>query len=949
MATKVEQDTASKDGAERGHVFLVDGSGYIFRAYHALPPMNRPDGTPVNAVYGFTAMMLKLVDESDADYLAVIFDTARKTFRSDIYADYKANRPPPPEDLIPQFPLIRDAVTAFGVPQAEMEGYEADDLIATYARQAADSGHRVTIVSSDKDLMQLVDDNISLLDPMKGTEISYAEVEKRFGVRPDKVIDIQSLAGDSTDNVPGVPGIGVKTAAQLIEEYGDLDTLLARAGEIKQNKRRENLIEFADLARISRELVTLKQDVPVKAPFESFVLEEPDPGKLIAFLEEQGFKSILNRVKAELARAGHLVDHEPEIADGAADAAAGAETVSGYVLVQDEAALAAWIAAADEQGTVAVDTETDSLDSLRANLVGVSLSLAEPVAGAHACYIPLGHVAPKTQGTLDLGGDGGKNEAGGAPKQIALGKAVAMLKPMLEDRGILKVAHNAKYDCEVFARQGIHMAPIDDTMLLSYVLEGGAHGHGLDELTLLHLGRTNIKYSEVCGTGKNQIGFAEVALDKALDYAAEDADTTLALHRLLKPRLVTDHMATVYETIERPLVAVLMEMETHGIKVDAAELKRLSDDFEKRIADLGEEIHKLAGHEFNVGSPKQLGEILFDEMGLPGGKKGKTGAYATGADVLEGLAAQGHDLPARVLDWRQLSKLKSTYTDALQGQINPETGRVHTSYSQAVASTGRLSSNDPNLQNIPVRTEEGRKIRKAFVAESGHVLLSADYSQIELRLLAHVADIKPLKDAFHHGADIHAATASEVFGIPIKDLDGPTRNRAKAINFGIIYGISPFGLARQLGIPQGDAKNYIDAYFKRYPGVRDYMEEQKEAARAKGFVTTIFGRKVHVPGINDKNPARRNFMERAAINAPLQGAAADIIKRAMIRMPAALQRARLKAKMLLQVHDELVFEVPKAELEKTADVVRKTMEAAAHLSVPLVCETGHGASWDEAH
>ncbi len=939
--------TATKDAAnKRDHVILVDGSGYIFRAYHALPPMNRPDGTPVNAVYGFTSMLLKLVDDSDAEYLAVIFDTARKTFRSDIYPEYKAHRPPPPEDLIPQFPLIRDAVRAFGVPQAEMEGYEADDLIATYARQAAAKGHKVTIVSSDKDLMQLVDDNISLMDPMKGTEISYDEVEKRFGVRPDKVIDVQALAGDSTDNVPGVPGIGVKTAAQLIAEYGDLDTLLERAGEIKQPKRRETLMENAELARISRELVTLKDDVPVKQGFEAFELEEPDPKALLSFLEEQGFKSILARVKAELATAGHLVDHDDE---GEKDGPAETPGEAGYALVQDEAALAAWIAAASKQGTVAVDTETTSLDSLRAELVGVSLSLAEPVDGARACYIPVGHIAPQTQGALDLGGDGGGKADGGAPKQIALKKAIAALKPMLEDPGVLKVLHNAKYDSEVFARYGVALGPVDDTMLLSYVLEGGLHGHGLDELALLHLGHTNIKYSDVTGTGKNQIGFAEVPLEAALDYAAEDADMTLALHRIFKPRLVHEHMVTMYETIERPLIAVLQQMETAGIRVDAQELRRLSDDFEKRIAELAEEIYKLAGREFNIGSPKQLGEILFDEMSLPGGKKGKTGAYATGADVLEGLAAQGHDLPARVLDWRQLAKLKSTYTDALQGQISPETGRVHTSYAQAIASTGRLSSNDPNLQNIPVRTEEGRKIRKAFVAEDGCTLLSADYSQIELRLLAHVADITALKEAFHEGADIHAATASEVFGIPIKELDSATRNRAKAINFGIIYGISPFGLARQLGIPQGDAKRYIDAYFEKYPGVRDYMDTTRDFARKNGFVTTLFGRKVHVPGINDKNPARKSFMERAAINAPLQGAAADIIKRAMIRMPKALTRAKLKAKMLLQVHDELIFEVPMDELEKTAEVVRKTMESAAQLSVPLVCETGTGPSWAEAH
>ena len=926
------------------HLLLIDGSGYIFRAYHALPPMTRPDGTPVNAVYGFTSMLTKLVEDSDTDYLAVIFDTARKTFRSDIYPEYKAHRPPPPDDLLPQFALIRESVEAFGLPQAEMEGYEADDLIATYAKQAAADGHRVTIVSSDKDLMQLIDDNISMQDPMKGTQISYEEVEKKFGVKPDKVIDVQSLAGDSADNVPGVPGIGVKTAAQLLEEYGDLDTLLERASEIKQNKRRENLIEFADQARISRDLVTLASDAPVKQRYDSFTVEEPDPEKLIAFLEEQGFKSTLAKVRARLAAAGHDVpDDAPAIiADEGRDEA-------GYALVQDEKSLKDWIAAAMEQGTVAVDTETNSLDSLNAELVGVSLSVARPVAGAKACYIPVGHVAPKSQGSLDLGGDAEDSGADGAPKQIALKKAIKLLKPMLEDRGTLKVAHNAKYDSEVFARYGVDMAPVDDTMLLSYVLDGGSHNHNLDDLTRLHLDRTNIKYSEVAGSGKKQISFAEVALDAALDYAAEDADVTLGLHQLLKPRLVFERMATVYERIERPLIDVLEAMESAGIKVDVKVLKSLSDDFEKRIATLGDDIHALAGHEFNIGSPKQLGEVLFDEMGLPGGKKGKTGAYGTGADILEGLAAQGHDLPVKVLEWRQLSKLKSTYTDALMGQIDARTGRVHTSFAQAVASTGRLSSNDPNLQNIPIRTEEGRKIRTAFVADKGNVLLSADYSQIELRLLAHVADIDALKTAFKEGADIHAMTASEVFGIPIDELDGPTRNRAKAINFGIIYGISPFGLARQLGIAQGDAKSYIEAYFERYPGVKDYMDEAKEFARENGYVQTIYGRRVHVPGIQDKNPARRNFMERAAINAPLQGSAADIIKRAMILMPGALKKAKLKAQMLLQVHDELIFEVPEKELAKTEDVVKKTMESAASLSVPLICDTGSGASWDEAH
>ncbi len=945
MATKTTDAAEKTTGDKPDHVFLIDGSGYIFRAFYALPPMTRPDGTPVNAVYGFTSMLMKLVDDTDAEYLAVVFDTARKTFRNDIYADYKANRPPPPEDLVPQFALIRESVRAFGLPSIELEGFEADDLIATYARRAAAAGHRVTIVSSDKDLMQLVDERISIMDPMKNTMIGRDEVIARFGVPPEKVVDVQALAGDATDNVPGIPGIGIKTAAELINNYGDLENLLAHAADIKQPKRRERLIEHADMARLSRRLVELDDNAPVEAPVESFTIKEPDPDTLIGFLETQGFKSILARVKAELASAGHLVEHgDTAAAEAAADA--------GYALVQDTGALTAWIEAARTQGTVGLDTETNSLDSLNADLVGVSLALAAPVGGALACYIPLGHVAPRTQGSLDLDGDGGDVRGGGgdAPRQIAMGDAIALLKPLLEDRGVLKVLHNAKYDSEVFAQHGIALSPVDDTMLLSYVLDGGLHGHGLDELALLHLGRTNIKYADVTGKGKNKIGFAEVALDDALDYAAEDADVTLALHAAFKPRLLTEHMTGVYETIERPLIAVLERMEQAGIKVDAAALKALSDDFDKRIAALGEEIHALAGRDFNIASPKQLGEILFDEMSLAGGKKGKTGAYATGADVLEGLAAQGHDLPARVLDWRQLAKLKSTYTDALIAQIDPRTGRVHTSFAQAVASTGRLSSSDPNLQNIPIRTEEGRKIRTTFIAEKGHVLLSADYSQIELRLLAHVADIKALKEAFRDGADIHAMTASEVFGIPMDALDAATRNRAKAINFGIIYGISPFGLARQLGIPQGDAKAYIEAYFARYPGVRDYMERAREQARENGYVTTIFGRKVHVPGIKDKNPARRNFMERAAINAPLQGSAADIIKRAMIRMEPALSSAGLGAvRMLLQVHDELIFEVPEAALEATAEVVRRTMEGAAALTVPLVCETGSGKSWDEAH
>jgi DNA polymerase-1 len=920
------------------HVFLIDGSGFIFRAFHALPPMTRPDGTPVNAVYGFTRMLMKLVEDADAEYVAVIFDRARRTFRNDIYPDYKAHRPDPPDELIPQFPLVREAAEALNVAQIEMEGYEADDLIATYARLARAKGAEVTIVSSDKDLMQLVGGGVVMFDAVKDRRIGVEQVKEKFGVGPDKVVDVQALAGDSTDNVPGVPGIGVKTAAQLIQEYGDLDTLLARAGEIKQPKRREALIEQAESARVSRELVRLKDDVPVPLDLEELRVKKPDSAKLLAFLREQSFKSLITTVESRLGKTA-----------GPAEPTAPAKTKATakeakYELVQESEALKRWVEAATRAGVVAVDTETTSLDPIRADLVGVSLALAD----GRACYVPLGHRAPAAQGALDLG-DGGAKAGAKAPQQIPLKDARALLKPLLEDSAVLKVGQNIKYDIQVLAKLGVDITPFDDTMLLSYVLEGGLHGHGMDELAELHLNHKTIKFSDVTGTGKSQITFDRVPLDKALAYAAEDADVTLKLYRVLKPRLVQERLVTVYETLERPLVPVLRDMERAGIRVDARVLKDLSDDFAARLAELETEIHKLAGHEFNIGSPKQLGEVLFDEMGLDGGKKGKTGAYATGADVLEDLAAQGHDLPAKVLDWRQLAKLKSTYADALIEQVNPETGRVHTSFSQAVASTGRLSSQDPNLQNIPVRTDEGRKIRRAFVAEKGWRLLSADYSQIELRLLAHVAGIDALKEAFRDGLDIHALTASQVFGVPVAGMDPLVRRKAKAINFGIIYGISAFGLARQLGIARGEAGAYIDAYFKRYPGIRDYMERTKEMARKQGFVVTLFGRKCHVRGINDKNAALRGFAERAAINAPIQGGAADIIKRAMIRLPDALGAARLKARPLLQVHDELIFEVPKDEVEKTRAVVKKTMEGAAHLDVPLVVDTGVGDNWDEAH
>jgi DNA polymerase I len=1009
---------AGKDDLD--HVYLVDGSAYIFRAFHALPPMTRADGTPVNAVYGFANMLTKLVEDSEADFLAVIFDTARKTFRSDIYPEYKAHRPPAPEELIPQFDLIREATRAYSLPCLELEGFEADDLIATYARHAVEQGFDVTIVSSDKDLMQLVGPGVRMMDPMKNKFIGPDEVVEKFGVGPERVVDVQALLGDSTDNVPGIKGIGEAPAAQLINEFGSLDELFEATkdpeavkamavekadackariyelagrefsiGSTKQLKEvlidelklpvpkdkktgnpttnaaamnelaakgheiAQKIIDyrfyskintsFADLvhteqeiADISRQLVTLRADVPVDHKIIEFQKKRPDPEVLIPFLEEQGFKTILSKVRSEFGIDAPAAA-TPDTATAPGEAA--------YELVQDEDALKAWIAEAQTAGVVAFDTETTSLDSMQADLVGLSLS----VQGGRACYVPLAHVAPggAASGELDLGDGGAPTPE--APKQVAFDTAIELLKPMLEDPGVLKVGQNIKYDMQVMARHGIEIAPIDDTMLLSYVLEGGLHGHGLDDLASLHLGHTNIKYSEVTGTGKKQISFAEVELDKALDYAAEDAEVTGRLYRQLRPRIATEHMTTVYETLERALVPVLSDMERTGISVDATFLKELSSDLEKRAADIAEDIHKLAGREFNIASPKQLGEILFDEMGIEGGKKTKTGAYGTGADILEGLAAQGHDLPRRVLDWRQLTKLRSTYTDALVAQINPETRRVHTSYAQAIASTGRLSSTDPNLQNIPIRTEEGRKIRKAFVADKGNVLLSADYSQIELRLLAHVAGIETLRQAFRDGQDIHAMTASEVFGIPVEGMEPAVRSRAKAINFGIIYGISPFGLARQLAIPQGEAKTYIENYFEKFPGIKDYMETTKTFAREHGYVQTIFGRKCHTPGIADKNPARRNFSERAAINAPLQGAAADIIKRAMIRINPALNQAGLSARMLLQVHDELIFEVPEKELDKTAVLVKKVMEDAAHLDVPLVVETGSGPNWDEAH
>ncbi len=930
-----DTDPTSLANPNRSHFYLVDGSGFIFRAFHALPPMSRADGTPTNAVFGFTNMLIKLIEDLRADHCAVIFDTSRKTFRSEIYDQYKAQRPPAPEELVPQFDIIRQAVKAFNVASVEMHGFEADDLIATYATLARAAGAEVTIVSSDKDLMQLVGPDVTMYDPMKNREIGGPEVMEKFGVAPDRVIDVQALAGDSVDNVPGVPGIGVKTAALLIAEYGDLDTLLARAGEIKQTKRRENLLEFAELARISRKLVTLKTDVEVPQPLEALAVRPPDPATVLEFLREQGFKRLITRYEAELFDSGVVAPMPPDEKP--------AEAVQ-YELVQDIAALDHWISEAEHRGVVAFDTETTSLDATQAVMIGLSMAI-EP---GRACYVPLRH-GTSGQGSL-------LSEATPAPVQIPFDAALARLKPLLENPGVLKIGHNIKYDTLVMQQPGnggVRVTPVDDTMCLSYVMEGGMHGHGLDELSQLHFNHTNIKYGEVCGKGKAQIPFAEVPLERARDYAAEDADMTLRLHRRLKPELPKVGMATVYETLERPLIPVLAMMENNGIKVDPAILRAMSADFAKRLEEQAVEIHKLAGSEFNIASPKQLGEILFDQMGLPGGKKGKTGAYGTGADVLEDLAAIGHDLPARVLDWRQMAKLKSTYTDALVEDINPATGRIHTSYSMTGANTGRLSSNDPNLQNIPVRTEEGRKIRTAFIAEPGNTLLSVDYSQIELRLVAHIAGIDSLKQAFLDGIDIHAQTASEVFNVPLEGMDPMVRRNAKAINFGIIYGISSFGLARQLRCPVGEAKAYIDAYFERFPGIRAYMEVTKVEAREKGYVETMFGRKVHLTGMKDSNPARRAFSERAAINAPIQGTAADVIKRAMVQVPKALDKAKLAARMLLTVHDELLFEVPDAELEATTALVRQVMEDAPYpaveISVPLVADAGTGSSWAEAH
>ena len=919
------------------HLYLVDGSGYIFRAYHAMAharkPLSRSDGTPMGAVFGFSNMLMKLLQDLEDDeqptHLAIIFDAKGKTFRNDIYPDYKAHRPPAPEDLVPQFPIIRDAVRAFGLPSIEMQGFEADDLIATYTRQARDQGWHVTIVSSDKDLMQMVDEKTDMFDTMKNVRTDPAGVVAKFGVEPDKVIEVQALAGDSADNVPGVPGIGIKTAAELINHYGDLDTLLASAEEIKQPKRREKLIENADLARVSLELVTLDQHVDVEHAIDGFQLTAPDAEPLVAFFEAQEFRSL--KVKAAHAWGEDLPP------DPVSDAVELVE--KDYACVTDKALLDQWIAQSYAAGIIAVDTETTGLDATAADLVGISIATAP----GKACYIPVGH-----------GGAGG-DLLSEKPDQLDKTIVLDALRPLFEDPTILKIGQNLKYDLSILARQGLSVTPFDDTMLMSYALDAGMHNHGMDELAGIHLDITPIPFKQIAGTGKNQITFDQVPLDKATEYAAEDADITLRLHMLLKPRLAAEKVTTVYETLERPLTPVLSKMEREGIKVDVGVLTKLSNEFAEGIARLNGEIQELAGRPFNVNSPKQLGEILFDDMALPGGKKSsKTGAWQTNVDVLERLAGEGHTMPQKVMEYRQFSKLKSTYTDALVAQVNPSTGRVHTSFHMASTTTGRLSSNDPNLQNIPIRTAEGRKIRRAFVPEDGNILVAADYSQIELRILAHIADISALKEAFAAGTDIHAMTASEVFGVPIEGMDPMVRRQAKAINFGIIYGISAFGLARQLDIGRKEAQGYIEAYFEKFPGIRAYMDKTIAFGKEHGYVETLFNRKCHIRALSDKNPMHRGFGERAAINAPIQGTAADVIRRAMIRMPGALVENDLSdVRMLLQVHDELVFECPIGMEEQAVPVIRHVMAEACmpalELSVPLVVDCGTGQNWDEAH
>ena len=927
------------------HLHLIDGSSFIFRAYHALPPLTRKsDGLPIGAVSGFCNMLQRYVEGNNGHdaptHVAVIFDKGSYTFRNELYPDYKANREAMPEDLRPQIPLTREATRAFNIACEEKEGFEADDIIATLACQARDLGGRVTIISSDKDLMQLVGDGVEMLDAMKNRRIDVEGVREKFGVAPDRVVDVQALAGDSVDNVPGAPGIGIKTAALLINEFGSLEALLDRAEEIKQPKRRDTLIEKRAQIEMSKRLVQLDCKTPLDFTLDDLEVRDPDPEVLLGFLAQMEFRTLSKRIAEALGKEAPTIP-EPVArpSDDTPEQTADWPAIEPdtYHCVSDRAALDAWIATIRAQGYVAFDTETTSLNEMQAELVGISLATAP----GQACYIPLAH----KDGTADdlFGSD--KRAEG----QLPLEEVLKALKPVLEDEAILKIGQNMKYDAKILAAHGITVAPIDDTMLMSYALHAGLHGHSMDTLSERYLSHSPIPIKSLLGSGKSAVTFDRVPVAEAVKYAAEDADITLRLWLTFKPQLHRAQVTTVYETLERPLVPVLARMERHGVLVDRDTLRAMSGKFAQKMAALESEIHELAGRSFNVGSPKQLGEILFDEMGLPGGEKGKTGAYATGADVLEDLATE-HDLPARVLDWRQLSKLKSTYTDALQDHIDPDTGRVHTSYLQTGASTGRFSSSDPNLQNIPVRSEEGRRIREAFVAAPGNRLVSLDYSQIELRILAHIAGIETLKQAFRDGHDIHAMTASEMFNVPLDQMTPEIRRQAKAINFGVIYGISGFGLARNLRIPRGEAQGFIDRYFERFPGIKDYMDATIAFAKDHGYVQTLFGRKIHTPEIAAKGP-RAGFAQRAAINAPIQGTAADIIRRAMIRMPEAI--AKLPARMLLQVHDELLFEVEESAVDDTIAAARRVMEGAnlpaVDLAVKMTVESGQGPNWAAAH
>ncbi|MBW7921547.1 MAG: DNA polymerase I [Rubellimicrobium sp.] len=920
------------------HLHLIDGSAYVFRAYHALPPLTRKsDGLPIGAVAGFCNLLWSEIGNRGADaptHIAVIFDFNGKSFRNDLYPDYKANRPPAPEDLVPQFPLTREATRAFNIASEEMEGFEADDIIATLARQAREAGGTATIVSSDKDLMQLVGDGIDMFDPMKNRHIDRDGVIEKFGVPPERVIDVQALAGDSVDNVPGAPGIGVKTAAQLIQEYGDLDTLLAQAGDIRQPKRRETLTTKADQIRLSQKLVTLDDRVPLGFTLDDLEVREIEPEALFDFLGRMEFRNLAKRVADKLAIEAPAMPEPAATAEATAEAPVPFDTAA-YDSVTTAQALEAWVAAIRHQGFVAFDTETTGLDEMRADLVGISLATAP----GRACYIPVGHRA-----TGDLFGNGAL-----VPGQLPLDDVLAALKPVFEDDSILKIGQNVKFDAKMLSRHGIEVGPCDDTMLMSYALHAGLHNHGMDELSERYLGHIPIPIRELIGSGKGQITFDLVPLADAVRYGAEDADITLRLWQTFRPMLAQGRVMTVYETLERPLVPVLKRMEMAGILVDRDVLARMSNVFAQKMAGLEAEIHDLAGEKFNVQSPAQVGTILFERMGLPGGTRTKTGQWSTPADVLEDLATE-HDFPARILDYRQLQKLKSTYTDALQAAINPDTGRVHTSYSIAGANTGRLASTDPNLQNIPVRTEEGRRIREAFIAPPGKVLVSLDYSQIELRILAQVAGIEALRQAFLDGQDIHAATASEMFNVPLDRMTPDIRRQAKAINFGVIYGISAFGLARNLRIPRDQAQGFIDRYFERFPGIRDYMDATIAYAKEHLHVRTMFGRRIHTPEINSRGPSA-GFARRGAINAPIQGTAADIIRRAMIRMDPAI--ARLPARMLLQVHDELLFEVDEDAADNLIAAARAVMEGAAEpavkLALRLVVDAGRGPNWSAAH